>query len=215
MTHSDAKDKPESSGIKPSVPAKATRRDKKHKKITPTYLHNAGLYYLQRFAASTVQFQKVMTRKIDSSCRAHPEQDRTACLAMLDNLVESFNRSGLLNDDLYATGTIRSLRQRGLSTQAILARMGSKGIKGDVARRLLEEIDAHATEDPQLIAALRHARRRRIGPFALEKTKTHDDPSRQKALASLARGGFDFEISRQALDMSQDEALRIIESSGC
>lgn len=213
MTQRDVQDKPESGGIKPCSPANAVRRDKKPKIITPTYLHNAGLYYLQRFAASTTQFRKIMARKIDNSCRVHPEQDRAACLSMLDNLIETFSRSGLLNDEVYATGTIRTLRQRGLSAQAIMAKMNSKGIVGSMTRRILNEIDANTRGNPQLVAALKHARRRRIGPFAAEKSEPVDNQNRQRELASLARGGFDFEIARQALDMDRDEALKLIVSS--
>ena len=42
---------------------------KKRKKITLSYLENAGAYYLERFSASEAQFRKVMGQKIYKSCQ--------------------------------------------------------------------------------------------------------------------------------------------------
>jgi regulatory protein len=66
---------------------------KKPKKITAQYLHNAGLYYLQRFAASRGQFRSVMLRKIRRSCMEHREQDYEACAALVEKIVEKFERA--------------------------------------------------------------------------------------------------------------------------
>lgn len=174
------------------------------KKITPTYLHNAGLYYLQRFAASTGQFQRVMQRKIDKSCMAHPDQNREDCKKWLADVIAAFQRAGLLNDDVYAAGAIRSLRLRGLSTRAIEARMALKGVPAALVKKTLQEIDGLQDNDPNLIAALRQARKKRIGPY-LPPDK--DASSLQdKHLAALARAGFDFETARKVLQMDKEEA---------
>lgn len=182
------------------------------KKITATYLHNSGLYYLQRFAASTGQFRRVMQRKIDKSCLFHKEQNREDCLRILDELIQTFQRSGLLNDEGYATGAIRSLRHRGLSTRAIIAKMDMRGISSEITQRTLREIDNDSVENPDLIAALRVARRRRVGPF--RKSDSVDDAAKDKALAALARSGFSYDICNRALAMSREEAEALIGSSG-
>lgn len=156
-----------------------------------------------------------MNRKIEASCRAHPEQDKASCMELLETLIENFQRSGLLNDDLYAAGAIRSLRLRGLSSQAISTKMAIKGIDHEKTRNILAEIDSHTDGDAQIVAALRHARRRKIGPFNSQLNTGADALlSSQKALASLARAGFDYETARQVLDMDKATALTLIESSG-
>lgn len=199
---------PSKDGQKPAPPAQKVPR-----KITPTYLHNAGLYYLQRFASSTAQFRRVMGRKIDKSCRAHPEQPLEECHKFLDIVVESFQRSGLLNDELYATGAVRSLRQRGLSARAIMAKMAIKGVPADLIHKTLNEIDGHTEGDANLVAAIKHARRRRIGPF-LTPGKEIDEHMQNKHLAAMARAGFDFQTAQRVLKMDKAEAECLIGSSG-
>jgi len=168
---------------------------------------------MQRFAASTAQFRRVMQRKIDKSCMAHPEQNREECLTLLNTLIETFQRTGLLNDEIFATGAIRSLRQRGLSTRAIEAKMAIKGIPAALVKKTLEEIDSLKEGDPDLRAALKYARKRRIGPW-LPEEKREIEGIQDKHLAAMARGGFDFETARKSLRMNKEEAEEIIVSSG-
>ena len=215
MTQRSHQDKPVSGRIK--APGKAADKPQKPrkqpKKISPSYLHNAGLYYLQRFAASTGQFQRVMQRKIDKSCMTHPEQDREECQKWLMEVIETFQRSGLLNDELYATGAIRSLRQRGLSTRAIEAKMTIKGVPADLVKKTLQDIDALTESDPNLVAALRQARKRRIGPY-WPPGKEHAPELQDKHLAAMARAGFDFETAHKVLKMDKEEADNLIGVSG-
>jgi regulatory protein len=172
------------------------------RKITGDYLHNSGLYYLQRFAASSAQFRRVMARKVERSCQAHPEQDREQCLKLIDALVEKFQRSGLLDDDLYLRGSVLSLRRRGLSARAIEAKLAAKGLTADQIRPALARQDEETgSTEPDLQAALRLARRRRAGPFSRE---VQNDQS--KAMAALARAGFDYQTARKALSMSLEDA---------
>lgn len=211
MTQQSHQDNPDSARIKP--PAKTARTVKKPRKITETYLHNAGLYYLQRFAASTAQFRRVMQRKIDKSCRAYPEQSAEECRTFLDNVVATFQRTGLLNDDIYATSAIRSLRQRGLSKRAIETKMALKGVPATLVKKTLSEIDDLSENDPDMIAALKHARKRRIGPW-LSPEKQAIEGLQDKHMAAMGRNGFDFQTARKVLQMSREEAETLIGSSG-
>lgn len=155
-----------------------------------------------------------MIRKIEASCRIHPEQDKSSCLQMLEDMIEKFQRSGLLNDDLYALGAIRSLRLRGLSAQAISARMAAKGISGAITKNILDEVDSQTAGNADIIAAIRHACRRRIGPFSAYPLTAETGRPPQKALANMARAGFDYETAKQVLEMDRSEAMALIESSG-
>ncbi len=215
MTQRSHQDKPVSGRIKASGTSaeKGPPARKQPRKITPTYLHNAGLYYLQRFAASKGQFQRVMQRKIDKSCMAHPEQDREECQKWLSDVIAAFQRSGLLNDELYATGAIRSLRQRGLSSRAIEAKMAIKGVPATLVKKTLQEIDELNENDPNLVAALRQARKRRIGPY-WPPDKDITPELRDKHLATMARAGFDFDTAHKALKTDKEDADNIIGVSG-
>ncbi|MGB4057568.1 MAG: RecX family transcriptional regulator, partial [Alphaproteobacteria bacterium] len=121
---------------------KKTPEKKKAKKITADYLHNSGLYYLQRFAASREQFRAVMLRKIKRSCLHHPEQAFEPCQEMLDTLIKKFIDSGLLNDDLYTQGAVASLRRQGKSKKAIATKLIIRGVSGDLISKKIGEYDA-------------------------------------------------------------------------
>jgi regulatory protein len=182
------------------------KKNRPPRKITPEYLHNAGLHYLQRFSSSSENFRTVLLRKARRSCAHHPDQDYETCARMIDDLVRKFIDSGLLNDELYARGLAASLRRRGKSEKAIMAHGRNKGLDGALTRRHLDDID-HDREpsgpSAELEAALVHARRKKLGPFRGPKP-----PDARKELASMARAGFSYDTARKALalgNVSEEE----------
>lgn len=205
-----AEHKPEQSTVnsKSGGGPKSNRAAKKiPKKITETYLHNSGLYYLQRFSASTAHFKSVLMRKVKRSCLAHPDQDLEACRAMVEALAARFEASGLLNDTVYARGMADSLRRRGRSRKAITAKLTERGLRKDQIEAALETLrdeSGVAESEAELAAALKFARRKRIGPF---RAGEKDPALLRKDLAALARAGFSYDTARKALDFDGEEAF--------
>lgn len=182
------------------------RRDRKPpKKITADYLHNSGLHYLQRFPASTGHFRTVMMRKVDKSCRHHTGQDREACAKLVDELVAKFCAMGLLDDAGYSRGMVTSLRRRGLSARGIHAKLSAKGLgREQIEQALSAYTDEHEGES-EITAALRLARRKRIGPFAVKAVENND-----RHLAALARAGFGYDIASRVLNMDRESAEELL-----
>ena len=182
------------------------------RKITGQYLHNAGLYYLQRFASSQNNFKTVMMRKIDRSCAFHQDPDRETYVKMLDQLIETFCRAGLLDDAAYARGMVQSLRRRGTSRKMIFAKLTQKGLSAEQisqSLKLYEEENAASGTEPELAAALRHASRKRLGAFSnKDRTAIDNEESRRlynKELATFARAGFSYEIAGKVLSMTAQD----------
>lgn len=178
------------------------------KLITETYLSNAGAYYLQRFSASRRQFRKVMLRKIDRSCKDHPGQDRAVCIAMLDHLILRFTDLGYLDDDRFAVQAVSALRARGLSRLMILARLQDKGLDPALIQTALQRHQDTAetsADDDEMNAALKLARKRKLGPYARKDRPRPDDDKR--AMGILARAGFSYEICARVLkyDLNEDQ----------
>ncbi len=199
-------------------PTSGGRKIKTPKKITETYLHNSGLYYLQRYASSAQNFRRVMLRKVKKSCLHHTDQNYEDCEKMVEALVEKFCAAGLLNDELYTEGMVNSLRRSGKSRRAVLMKMKEKGISDDLTQKKLQNHEEHQaalntdpdnTIDPELRAAVKTARKRRLGPF---RTKTPDDTDKQneRDLAALARAGFPFDICKKALEIDKEDAEEIL-----
>ena len=193
------------------MPEKQDRKKKPPKKVTAQWLHNAGLYYLQRFACSSGHFRKVMMRKIDRSCQHHKEQDRAACAAMLEDTITTFLRAGILDDSAYARAAAASFRRRGFSARSIAARLSARCLEPQQVEDALSQYDEEHSRDEgsgDLIAAIRIARKKKIGPFA----NVEKEDSSGKALAALARGGFSYDTALAALKIDRDEAERILAS---
>lgn len=182
----------------------AARTKAPPKKITETYLHNAGLYYLGRFAASRARFRGVMMRKVRKSCAFHTDQDPAACENLVDALVRKFETAGLLGDETYAKGIVQSLRRRGKSKRHILESLKAKGIDPALARHELALHDADFGQDPALAerqAALAYARKKKLGPFG----KRQDQESK-KDLSNMARAGFSYKTARYVLNLEAEES---------
>ncbi|HEY9537533.1 MAG TPA: hypothetical protein VIS03_08050, partial [Kiloniellaceae bacterium] len=63
------------------------------------------------------------------------------------------------------------------------------------------------SSDVELRAALRYARRRRLGPFRLESGPDDRAERRERDLAALGRRGFDYETARRIIDSDDPAAL--------
>lgn len=182
--------------------SKNKREKRPPKKITSSYLHNAGLYYLERFAASKMHFRNVMLRKIKKSCAFHEEQCYEDCIKMLEDTIQAFERSGLLDDKLYARGLAVSLRRKGFAKSMILRKMQYKGVEAQDSEIALGEHDELLFE-AEYEAALRLVQRKKIGCYAISE-KQHDE---KRALGILARAGFSYDIAKRALSYDPDDGL--------
>ena len=183
--------------------AKNKPRKKTPKKITESYLQNAGLFYLERFAASSGHFREVMLRKVKKSCHAHPEQNYETCAALVDKLVKKFEDSGLLDDQTYTRSMVSSLRRRGKSARAIHAHLKTKKLDNSLIANALENHDCEDHEnaaEAEYQAALTFARKKRIGPF-----NKNQDIDIQKELGRFARAGFSYDTARIVLNINSDE----------
>ena len=183
------------------------RQKKIPKRITADYLHNSGLYYLERYAASSGHFRTVMTRKVKRSCHYHTDQNYDECIKLIDNLIEKFLRAGLLNDDLYLRSMITSYRRKGLSSSMIKQKLFAKSIAADSIEDAIKQFDAEqdlAPQQAEIKAAAIFCRRKKLGAYRIK------DIENEKELAKMARAGFSFDISKKILGMSDHEIEEII-----
>lgn len=189
--------RPNSKSQRPKKPIKKTP-----KRITETYLHNAGLYYLQRFSSSSGNFRRVMLNKIEKSCRAHPDQSKQNCIELLDTLIKKFEELDLLNDSNYTRSQVHALRRRGKSARYIHNHLASKALSKELIDEMLKldqnEHDQEDLKQSDIEAAFIHARKKRIGPY--RRTDLNKEINLNKELANMARAGFSYEIAQKVLN---------------
>lgn len=149
-------------------------------------LHELALFYVGKFATTRAKLAAYLNRKVRErgwEGDLPPE---------VEALVERLAASGMVDDALYALSKSRSLSERGYGAARLRQTLRAAGIDeedGAAARELAAEEAASA--------ALKFARRKRIGPYALTAL---DRVAREKALAAMVRAGHGFELARAVVD---------------
>jgi regulatory protein len=159
---------------------------RKRKPLNAERLHELALFYVGKFATTRSKLSAYLNRKLRERGW---EGDETPDV---DRLVERLAASGMVDDALYALSKSRSLSERGYGAARVRQSLRAAGVD--------EEDGAAAHElaaDEAASAALRFARRRRIGPFA---GAAPDRAGRERALAAMIRAGHGFELSKAVVD---------------
>ena len=94
-----------------------------------------------------------------------------------------------------------TLSARGTSRAHIIANLASKGVPAETAREAVDRLSVEY-EEPELEAARRYARRRRLGPYRGADNARAE--CRDKDLAAMARAGFAGRVARQIIDAERE-----------
>jgi regulatory protein len=172
----------------------AARERRPPPKITASYIENAALHYLERFASSTANLKRVLMRKVDRSL-AHWGGERPEALQMVETVLTRLAGLGYLDDAAYAANKVRGLHRRGTSGRGIRAVLAAKGVAAEQADAALGTL-AEDADEPELAACLNLARRRRLGPFRKPETQAE---FRDKDMAALARAGFGWDVVKRVM----------------
>jgi regulatory protein len=169
-------------------------------KIDVGLIERWALAYLGRYASSAENLRRVLQRRVRRRLGKDTEALRMVA-PLIDEVVERYCHSGLIDDAAYAARRAESLHQRGESVAKIRARLVTKGVAGSVAADALAALRANAA-DPDLVAACAFARRRRLGPY---RSRGVLDPTRE--LAAFARAGFSRRIAEMVLACKDIETV--------
>lgn len=184
-------------------------RPKTPRKITESSLRNIALYYLQRYASSRENLKRVLMRRVYRSAQVH-DIDMEEAGGWVEKLADQLTKSGVVDDQVYAEGRTRALFRRGVSPRGIARRLQEKGVTEDIIDRVIRQLHEQA-DDPKLLAAIRLAKRRRLGPFRDSATR---GPRFDKDLAALARAGFDYQTAHRVLSAASVDELREMAGDG-
>jgi regulatory protein len=166
-------------------------------------LMNKAVHYLGRYTASRQRLREVLRRFAARKLESH---DQAEVARALETVIDECVRLGYVDDTAFALAKARIKRRGGRSALAIRRSLQEHAIDGELVDQALAAADEN-TSDGELVAALRHAARRRLGPYA---TREGDEATRQRHLASLARAGFTLGIARQVMDLEDAEAAEAL-----
>lgn len=164
----------------------AGRRGRKERPpLDPQKLSELALTYVGRFATTRARLAHYLGRKIrERGWAGEREPDVEAIVDRLASL-------GYVDDAAYALSKSRALTGRGYGLRRVSQSLRAAGIGEEEGAPARELAEADAVE-----AALRFARRKRIGPFG---SGTRDRSDRERALAAMVRAGHSFPLASAIL----------------
>lgn len=192
-----------------SYHASKKRPTRRPKQVDQAFLESAALSYLDRFDATAAKLRRVLLTRVRNEQRkaalvsdppVQPEPERIT--QWIDELVQRYQSSGVLDDARFARNAALGLRGRGASRRAIAFKLQTQGVDEPLVDQAIAAADEHDVGPAELAAARRLVRRRRLGPHRPESERA---PNRQKDLAALARAGFSFETARAALAVEDEK----------
>lgn len=175
-----------------------TKQIKAPKKITATRLRNIALYYLKRFESSRANLRDVLRRRVNKYAYFDKSFDKNEAYQQIEALLDDFEEHKYIDDARFAEIKVRDYLAAGKSPRYVLGKMREKGVDETLVLRILEREDYDPYE-----AALKLAKKKKIGPFEADINKRHE--RRSKDLAVLLRAGFDYDVVMKVLDLTMEE----------
>ena len=169
-------------------------------------LKEAALTYLDRYDASAEQVRRILKRRIFK--HGEDEDAKNVAVELIEEVLQRLRAANLIADDRFALNFARTGRARGYSLQKIRLKLQQRGIERLVSEDALtlleqEENEHHWGDEPkgELAAALTYVRKKRL----TKKYNLTDRLQKNKAMASLGRQGFSFDIALRALEIVHEE----------
>lgn len=149
-------------------------------------LDELAIFYVGRFATSRAKLATYLDRKLRERGWADGQP------ADIPALVDRLARLGYVDDQAFALLKARSLSARGYGSRRVCQALQGAGIAEEDSEAARDLSESETVE-----AALRLARRRRIGPFATGELTPKE---RERALSTMLRAGHGFSLSRAIVD---------------
>jgi regulatory protein len=173
----------------PAQKARKSKSAEQREPLTRQKVEQMALAYVNRFDVSASKLRQHL------ATRARKAGGGADVTAWIDELVQRYQSSGVLDDARFARNLTSQLTARGKSSRAIAQKLAQRGVPGDVADDLMAT-RRQVEPEAELEAARTYVRKRRLGPYRSAEKR---DEYRHKDLATLARQGFSFEIAKKAL----------------
>jgi regulatory protein len=163
-------------------------------------LQDLALRYVGKYATTRAKLRSYLARKLrERGWDGQREPDLEALAIRLAEL-------GYVDDSAFAVAKSRSLSARGYGKRRLADKLRAAGVDET------DSAEANALADSEAVdAALRFARRRRFGPFAVRTAERHE---REKWIASMVRAGHPFGLARAIALMARGAEINLDELRG-
>ena len=153
-------------------------------------MRELGLVYVARFSTSRHKLADYLRRKLRERGWAGSGDPPVT------RIVDWAAEAGFVDDAAFALSKSRTLGARGFGERRVAMALRAAGIEEDDAAPANDLARDSGDE-----AALRFARRKRLGPYA---TTPPDRKDSDKALAAMIRAGHPFDVAKRILNLPAD-----------
>ena len=174
--------------------------------ITAKYLNNVAAYYLDRYPSTAEGLRRVLNRRVRKA-EVFDAPIMENVKEAIEAVVAKFVGAGVIDEKAFAQTKARSLHRRGTSGRLTRQKLKMAGVDNSTVDNAMEALGEELHADPaqrEWRAAAAYARRRRLGPYRAEKDRAE---RRLRDLASMARGGFAYDLAKKVIDAASVDAL--------
>ena len=169
-----------------------------------TNLKDLAYSYLEKYSPSKQQLKVYLLKKYLTKIKGTKSKKEVSLI--IDEIIQNLEKNRIVNDELYSDSRARMLLRRGYSLNKINQSLRQKGIDYKYIKQSIEKIKDDKIE-PDFVSALKLCKRRRIGPI---RPSSNRELFYKKDMGILARGGFNFELSKRVLNLDTEEFKKLL-----
>ena len=169
-----------------------------------TNLRDLAYNYLENYNPSKQQLKVYLLKKYLTKIKGSNSKREVS--KIIDEIIIGLEKNKFINDQMYSESKARMYLKRGYSLNKINQTLRSKGVNNEFIKKTIDKIKEEKIE-PDFVSALKLCKRRRIGPL---RPNDNRELFYKKDMGILARGGFNFELSKRVLDLEKTEFNKLI-----
>ena len=178
--------------------------NKKTLEKTIDEIRELALSYLDKYSCSKQQIKIYLLKKWISKNKSI--RDKKDILKIIDAVILSLEKNNLISNKLYSDSNTKKFIRRGYSINKIKSVLFKKGIEDEYIKESISKV-TEGDNNPDYFSAIKHCKRRNIGPFRNESNRSL---FYKKDISILARAGFSYETSKKILDISKDKLKKML-----
>tara|TARA_Y200000002_G_scaffold380988_1_gene393795 strand:- start:1579 stop:2139 length:561 start_codon:yes stop_codon:yes gene_type:complete len=169
-----------------------------------TNLKDLAYSYLEKYSPSKQQLKIFLLKKYLFKIKGSKSKKEVSLI--IDEIIANLEKKKFLNDELYSDSKARMFLRRGYSLNKINQSLRNKGIENKFIEKSINKIKEDKIE-PDFVSALKLCKRRRIGPL---RPGANRELFYKKDMGILARGGFNFDLSKRVLNLDLSEFNKLL-----
>ena len=169
-----------------------------------TNLRDLAYSYLEKYSPSKQQLKVYLLKKYLTKIKG--TKSKKEVTSIIDKIILNLEKNRILNDEIYSDSKARMFLRRGYSLNKINQSLRNKGIDNKYIKQSIDKIKEDEIE-PDFVSALKLCKRRRIGPL---RPGANRELFYKKDMGILARGGFNFDLSKRVLNLDLSEFNKLI-----